>query len=48
MHQRFEREGRIKHSFKDCPERKSAAVLRICDDRGVWSTVKVPRVPSPD
>jgi len=48
VHRRFEREGRIKHSFKDCPERKSAAVLRICDDRGVWSTVKVPRVPSPD
>jgi DNA-binding winged helix-turn-helix (wHTH) protein len=48
MHERFEREGRIKHSFKDCPERKSPAILRICDDRGIWTTVKVPRVPMPD
>jgi hypothetical protein len=48
IHLRFEREGRIKHSFKDCPERKSPAVLRICDERGVWSTVQVPRVPTPD
>jgi DNA-binding winged helix-turn-helix (wHTH) protein len=48
VHRRFEREGRIKHSFKDCPERKSPAILRICDDHGNWSTVQVPRVPTPD
>jgi hypothetical protein len=48
VHRRFEREGRIKHSFKDCPERKSPAILSICDDRGIWTTVKVPRVPTPD
>jgi hypothetical protein len=48
MHRRFEREGRIRHSFKDCPERKSPAILRICDDHGNWSTVAVPRVPTPD
>jgi len=48
MHQRFEREGRIKHSFKDCPERRSPAILRICDEHGVWSNLAVPRVPTPD
>jgi DNA-binding winged helix-turn-helix (wHTH) protein len=48
MHKRFEREGRIKHSFKDCPERKSPAILRICDEHGVWSNLAVPRVPTPD
>jgi hypothetical protein len=48
IHRRFEREGRIKHSFEDCPERKSAAILRVCDDHGNWSTVRVPRVPSLD
>jgi hypothetical protein len=48
IHKRFEREGRIKHSYKDCPERKSPAVLRICDEHGNWSTVTVPRVPTPD
>jgi DNA-binding winged helix-turn-helix (wHTH) protein len=48
IHRRFEKEGRIKHSFRDCPERKSSAILRICDDHGNWSTVRVPRVPSLD
>jgi DNA-binding winged helix-turn-helix (wHTH) protein len=48
VHQRFEREGRIKHSYKDCPERKSPAILTICDEHGNKSTVKVPRVPTPD
>jgi DNA-binding winged helix-turn-helix (wHTH) protein len=48
IHQRSEREGRIHHSFKDCPERKSPAILRICDDHGNWSTVAVPRVAMPD
>ena len=48
IHRRFEKEGRINHSFKDCPERKSSAIFRICDERGNWSTVRVPRVPSLD
>jgi DNA-binding winged helix-turn-helix (wHTH) protein len=48
LHKRFEREGRIKHSFKDCPERKSPAILRICDEHGNWTEVQVPRVPTPD
>jgi hypothetical protein len=48
VHKRFEREGRIKHSYKDCPERKSPAILTIYDERGNVSTVKVPRVPTPD
>jgi DNA-binding winged helix-turn-helix (wHTH) protein len=47
-HQRFEREGRIKHSYKDCPERRSPAILTIYDERGNVSTVRVPRVPTPD
>jgi hypothetical protein len=45
VHKRFEREGRIKHSWEQCPERKSPAILRICDENGNWSTVPVPRAP---
>lgn len=45
VHKRFEREGRIKHSFDECPERKAPAILRICDEHGHWSEVSVPRVP---
>jgi DNA-binding winged helix-turn-helix (wHTH) protein len=48
IHKRFEREGRIKHSYTDCPERKSPAILTIFDEHGNKSTVKVPRVPTPD
>jgi DNA-binding winged helix-turn-helix (wHTH) protein len=48
VHRRYEREGRIHHSYKDCPEPKSLALLRICDGHGIWSTVAVPRVPSLD
>ena len=48
VHRRFEREGRIKHSYKDCPERKSPATLKICDEHGNWTEVQVPRVPTPD
>jgi hypothetical protein len=48
MHKRFEREGRIHHSFKDCPERKRPAILRICDEHGIWTNVEVERVRTPD
>jgi hypothetical protein len=48
VHRRFEREGRIHHGLKDYPEPKSPAVLKICDDDGIWNTVTAPRVPSPD
>jgi hypothetical protein len=44
-HRQFEREGRIKHTYEQCPERKAPAILRICDENGNWSTVSVPRVP---
>jgi DNA-binding winged helix-turn-helix (wHTH) protein len=46
VHERFEREGLINHSYHDCPEWKSPAILRICDEHGNWDTVSVPRVPS--
>ena len=45
IHERFEREGRIKHTWEQCPERKAPAILRICDENGNWSTVPVPRAP---
>jgi DNA-binding winged helix-turn-helix (wHTH) protein len=45
VHQRFEKEGRIHHSFANCPERKTPAVLRICDQNGNWSEVGIPRAP---
>ena len=45
LHREFEREGRIKHSVENCPERNKPAILRICDENGNWSTVSVPRVP---
>lgn len=44
-HERFEREGRIHHSYKDCPERRTPAVLTVRDQQGNWSTISVPRVP---
>ena len=46
LHESLEKEGRIKHSFKDCPEQKSHAILDLCDENGHWSSVAVPRVPS--
>jgi len=46
IHERFEREGRIKHTFANCPERKTGAILRICDQNGNWSEVTIPRLPS--
>jgi DNA-binding winged helix-turn-helix (wHTH) protein len=45
IHRLFEKEGRIKHSFEQCPTRKAPAILRICDENGNWSTVSVPRSP---
>src|ERR1017187_3077318 len=44
MHEKFERDGRIKHRYKDCPERMSGAVLRICDEKGNWRRVTIPRL----
>jgi DNA-binding winged helix-turn-helix (wHTH) protein len=45
LHRRAETLGWIKHSFDNCPERRSRAVLRIADENGKWSRVEVPRVP---
>jgi len=45
LHGKFERGGRIKHGFDQCPERKTPAILRICDENGNWSAVSVPHVP---
>jgi hypothetical protein len=46
VHQSLERRGLIRHSFKDCPEQKSPAILDVCDENGHWSQVAVPRVPA--
>ena len=43
MHEKFEGDGRIKHRYQDCPERRSGAVLRICDEKGNWRSVTIPR-----
>jgi DNA-binding winged helix-turn-helix (wHTH) protein len=43
IHRQFEREGRIKHTYENCPERSSPAILRVCDQDGKWSEVSVPR-----
>jgi hypothetical protein len=44
MHRRYEREGRIAHSFELCPEQQSPAVLRVFDESGASHQVSVPRV----
>jgi len=44
LHRRYEREGRIKHTLENCPERNKAAILRICDENGKWTSVSVPRI----
>ena len=46
LHESLEKRGRITHSFKDCPEQKSPAIVDVCDENGHWSRVAVPRVPS--
>ena len=43
-HEMFEREGRIKHRYQDCPERREKAVLRVCDETGSWRTAAIPRL----
>jgi hypothetical protein len=43
-HEMFEREGRIKHRYQDCPERREKAVLRVCDENGSWRTAAIPRL----
>jgi hypothetical protein len=48
VHERFEREGLITHTYRDCPERKSPAILTIFDKRGNQTNVPVPRVPTTD
>jgi hypothetical protein len=45
VHRQFEKEGRIKHSYEQCPERRAPAILRICNENGNWRTVSVPRAP---
>lgn len=47
LHRQFEREGRIKHSLENCPERNKPAILRICDENGNWSALLVPRSARP-
>jgi len=47
-HEMFERDGRIKHPYHDCPERKEKAVLRICDEAGNWREVAIPRLLPPE
>jgi DNA-binding winged helix-turn-helix (wHTH) protein len=42
-HRRFEKEGRIAHSFNRCPEARNPAVVRIFDENGVSRLVSVPR-----
>ena len=42
IHERFEKEGRLHHRYEDCPERKTEATLRACDDLGNWRTEKIP------
>jgi hypothetical protein len=46
LHESLEKRGRITHSFKDCPEQKSPAIVEVCDENGHWSRVAVPRVPA--
>jgi hypothetical protein len=46
LHERLEKRGHIGHSFKDCPEQRSPAILDVCDENGRWSRVPVPRVPA--
>lgn len=44
FHRRFEKEGRIAHTFDRCPEARSPAVVRIFDENGASRLVSVPRV----
>lgn len=48
VHEQLEREGRIKHSWADCPERTTPAVVRICDQNGHRTEQNVPRVHTGD
>lgn len=43
-HRRYEKEGRIGHSFDLCPERRNPAVVRVFDENGISRLVSVPRV----
>jgi DNA-binding winged helix-turn-helix (wHTH) protein len=43
-HERLEKEGRIRHAYKDCPEKTTKAVVRICDERDAWRSVTIPRL----
>jgi hypothetical protein len=44
FHRRFEKEGRIDHSFDICPEPRHAAIVRIFDENGISRLLSVPRV----
>ena len=46
LHESLEKRGRITHSFKDCPEQKSPAILDVCDENGHWTRVTMQRVPA--
>ncbi len=43
LHQRAEALGWIKHSFENCPERRSPAVVKVADENSQWSQIEVPR-----
>jgi DNA-binding winged helix-turn-helix (wHTH) protein len=43
-HRRYEREGRITHSFDLCPERRNPAVVEIFDEKGTSRLQSVPRM----
>jgi DNA-binding winged helix-turn-helix (wHTH) protein len=45
IHRRYEREGRVAHSFEFCPERRSPALVRVFDENGISRLISVPRVP---
>lgn len=45
IHRQFELEGRLKHSYQQCPERKTPAILNISDENGNWRAAAVPRTP---
>jgi len=43
LHEKYQREGLLKHKYADCPEARVAASLRICEEDGHWRSVTIPR-----
>ncbi|HKM84776.1 MAG TPA: winged helix-turn-helix domain-containing protein [Terriglobales bacterium] len=44
LHRQMEREGKIHHSVKQCPELTQPRTVRIWSPEGGWKEVRVPRV----